>query len=51
MSKTSMSATLAVKELGEKLSVAGRLKLRPLCVYGTDEILEEAVPSYKIDRL
>jgi hypothetical protein len=50
MSETSVSSTLNVKKLGEKLRVAGRLKLRPLCVYGTDEIPEGAVPSYQIDR-
>ncbi len=44
------AALLDVKTLGEKLMEAGRLKLRPLCVYGTDEIPEGAVPSYKVDR-
>ncbi|HEY3360977.1 MAG TPA: DUF169 domain-containing protein [Methanosarcina sp.] len=39
-----------VKELGNKLTEAGRLKLRPLCVYGADKIPEGAVPSYKVDR-
>ncbi|MCO5381121.1 MAG: DUF169 domain-containing protein [Methanosarcina barkeri] len=41
---------LNLEELGKKLTEAGRLKLRPLCVYGTDEIPEGAVPSYKVDR-
>ncbi len=41
---------LSLEELGRKLTEAGRLKLRPLCVYGTDEIPEGAVPSYTIDR-
>ena len=41
---------LSVKELGEKLTEAGRLNLRPLCVYGTDELPEGAVPSYTVDR-
>jgi len=36
---------LAVGELGKKLAEAGGLKLRPLCVYGTDEIPGGAVPS------
>ena len=31
---------LNILELGKKLTEAGRLKLRPLCVYGTDEIPE-----------
>jgi hypothetical protein len=47
MAKT---VTLSAQELGKKLSKAGRLKLRPLCVYGTDELPENAVPSYTIDR-
>ena len=50
MATTSMSALLDVRELGKKLTEAGRLKLRPLCVYGTDKIPEGAVPSYKVDR-
>lgn len=50
MATTSMSARLDVRELGKKLTEAGRLKLRPLCVYGTGEIPEGAVPSYKVDR-
>lgn len=41
---------LSLEELGKKLTEAGRLKLRPLCVYGTDEIPEGAVPSYTVDR-
>ena len=44
------AAILSVEELGEKLTEAGRLELRPLCVYGTDELPEEAVPSYTVDR-
>jgi hypothetical protein len=41
---------LSVEEIGKKLTEAGRLKLRPLCVYGTDEVPEGAVPSYTVDR-
>jgi uncharacterized protein (DUF169 family) len=41
---------LSVQELGKKLVKAGRLKLRPLCVYNTDEIPQGARPSYIIDR-
>jgi hypothetical protein len=41
---------LNVQELGKKLVKAGRLKLRPLCVYGTDEIPLGAMPSYTVDR-
>jgi hypothetical protein len=43
-------ALFNVKYLGEKLTEAGRLKLRPLCVYGADEIPEGAVPSHEVDR-
>jgi hypothetical protein len=41
---------LNIEELGKKLIRAGRLKLRLLCVYGADEIPENAVPSHTIDR-
>jgi hypothetical protein len=41
---------LSIQELGKKLAEAGRLKLRPLCVYATDEIPKGAVSSYTIDR-
>ncbi|WP_321420667.1 DUF169 domain-containing protein [uncultured Methanomethylovorans sp.] len=41
---------VSVGELGKKLVEAGRLKLRPLCVYGSDKMPQDAVPSYKIDR-
>ncbi len=44
------NSTLNILELGKRLSTAGRLKLRPLCVYGADEIPNNAVPSYKIDH-
>lgn len=44
------TAILNVKGLGKKLTDAGRLKLRPLCVYGTDELPEDAIPSYTVDR-
>ena len=44
------SSLLNIKTLGEKLKEAGRLKLRPLCVYGSNEIPEGAVPSYQVDQ-
>jgi hypothetical protein len=50
MAKTDLSVLLNVEELGKKLTEAGRLKLRPLCVYCTNEIPERAVPSYTVDR-
>jgi uncharacterized protein (DUF169 family) len=50
MAKTSVPALQNVKELGKKLTEAGRLKIRPLCVYGTDEIPEGAVPSYNVEQ-
>jgi hypothetical protein len=39
-----------VQGLGKKLAEAGRLKLRPLCIYGTDIVPPGAVPSYTVDR-
>jgi uncharacterized protein (DUF169 family) len=41
---------LSVQELGKKLVKAGRLKLRPLCVYNADEIPQGPRPSYTVDR-
>jgi hypothetical protein len=35
----------SVSEIGNKLVQAGRLKIRPLCVYGAEEIPAGAVPS------
>lgn len=42
--------TLNILELGKRLSTAGRLQLRPLCVYAMDKIPNNAVPSFTIDR-
>jgi uncharacterized protein (DUF169 family) len=39
-----------IHELEKKLSIAGRLKLRPLGVYGADEVPPGAIPSSTIDR-
>ena len=50
MAKTDVPVLLNVEELGKKVTEAGRLKLRPLCVYCTDEVPEGAVPSYTVDR-
>jgi len=41
---------LSIQELGKKFVEAGRLKLRPLCVYGTNDIPQGAIPSHTIDR-
>lgn len=41
---------MSVQELGRKLAEAGRLKLRPLCVYGSDDVPQGGVPSYTVDR-
>lgn len=41
---------LGIHELEKKLIIAGRLRLRPLCVYAVDEIPQGAVPSHTIDR-
>lgn len=41
---------LNIHDLGKVLARAGHLKLRPLCVYGTDEAPHGSVPSYAVDR-
>ena len=41
---------LSIEKLGKKLVNAGKLELRPLCVYGVEEIPQSARPSYAIDR-
>jgi hypothetical protein len=39
-----------IQELRDNLIIAGRLKLRPLCVYGADEIPQGAISLPTIDR-
>ena len=41
---------LSIKEIGEKLTQAGKLKARPLCIYGTENIPNKSTPSNKINR-
>lgn len=41
---------LSIREIGEKITVAGRLKAKPLCVYGSETIPEGGKPSTSIDR-
>jgi len=36
--------------MGKKLTEAGRLKLRPLCIYGSDIAPESAIPSTSLNR-
>jgi hypothetical protein len=36
-----------VQGLGKKLAEAGRLKLRPLCVYGADAVSPGAVRRHR----
>ncbi|HTX44561.1 MAG TPA: DUF169 domain-containing protein [Methanocella sp.] len=43
-------AELSIREIGEKLCTAGRLKYRPLCVYGAEAIPAGAVKTSSIDR-
>jgi hypothetical protein len=40
----------SIADIGEKLTAAGRLKYRPLCVYGSDKAPEGAVKTSSIDR-
>jgi hypothetical protein len=39
----------SVSEIGNKLAQAGRLKIRPLCVYGAGEIPTGVVPSTSVN--
>jgi hypothetical protein len=41
---------LSINEIGKKLVQAGKLKTRPLCVYGTEIIPEKSIPSIKTGR-
>ncbi|MFW9970672.1 MAG: DUF169 domain-containing protein [Candidatus Odinarchaeota archaeon] len=41
---------LTIREIGNKLSQAGRLKTTPLCIYGSETIPESAVPVKDINR-
>lgn len=41
-------ASMSIKEIGERLTVAGRLKTRPVCVYGSDTIPDTAIPMNRI---
>jgi hypothetical protein len=41
---------LSIAEIGEKLTTAGRLKYRPLCVYGSDKAPDDSVKTSSIDR-
>ncbi|MFW9882491.1 MAG: DUF169 domain-containing protein [Candidatus Thorarchaeota archaeon] len=41
---------LTIKEIGIRLTQAGKLKASPLCVYGSENIPENATPIYKINR-
>jgi len=41
---------LTIKEIGVKLTQAGRLKANPLCIYGSEIIPENAVPIKMINR-
>ncbi len=42
--------TLSIKQMGETLAKAGRLKLTVLCVYASDSLPERALPLAKINR-
>jgi hypothetical protein len=41
-------ATLTISEIGRKLTQAGRLQARSLCVYGSSQVPEEVAPSTSI---
>lgn len=39
---------MTIKEVGEKLTVAGRLSIKPLCVYGSERPPDDGVPTTSI---
>jgi hypothetical protein len=41
---------LSIAEVGKKLTRAGRLEMRPLCVYGADKVPCESVAVAKVNR-
>lgn len=41
---------LTIKEIGIKLTQAGKLKLSPLCVYGSETVPENSIPIKNINR-
>jgi hypothetical protein len=41
---------LTIKEIGIKLTQAGKLKANPLCVYGSDTVPENIIPISNINR-
>ena len=43
-------AELSIREIGERLCAAGRLKYRPLCVYGAGTVPPGAVKTSSVDR-
>ncbi|WP_424357723.1 DUF169 domain-containing protein [Methanocella sp. MCL-LM] len=42
--------TLSPKEIGEKLAAAGRLKSRPLCIYGSESVPDSGKLMTSVDR-
>ncbi|MGD0057470.1 MAG: DUF169 domain-containing protein [Methanomassiliicoccales archaeon] len=43
-------SSLSIAEIGKKLTKAGRLKMRPLCVYGAAVVPCESVAAAKVNR-
>jgi hypothetical protein len=41
---------LTIREIGARLSQAGKLESRPLCVYGTDTLPKGAIPMTELNR-
>lgn len=46
----SVISEISIKKIGEKIDAAGRLKAKPLCVYGSESIPDGAVRTTSIDR-
>ncbi len=45
-----VAISLPIRDIGEKVRIAGNLKKAPLCVYGSDSIPEGAIPATSVDR-
>ena len=43
-----MSEKISIKEIGNNLVKGGRLKTRPLCIYGSETVPENAITSTKL---
>lgn len=45
-----MRMSLSIKDTGEKLAIAGRLKHRPVCIYGAENVPDGSMKVSDVDR-